>query len=65
MCCGSILPPPPPKKIHPQIHKKKSTILIQKTVDAAFPEAACRPGYRYVFTFDGERVTLAERARFT
>jgi hypothetical protein len=37
-----------------------SAMRIVSPVDAPFPEAAYRPGYRYVFVFDGARVALID-----
>jgi hypothetical protein len=39
---------------------ENNAMRVASPVNAAFPQAAYRPGYRYVFTFDGERVTLTD-----
>jgi hypothetical protein len=39
---------------------ENNTMRISSPLDTPFPEVAYRPGCRYVFTFDGERVTLTD-----
>jgi hypothetical protein len=39
---------------------ENNVMRIASPVDVTFPEVAYRPGYRYVFTFDGARVALVD-----
>jgi hypothetical protein len=39
---------------------ENNMMRVASPVNTAFPQVAYRPGYRYVFTFDGERVTLID-----
>jgi hypothetical protein len=39
---------------------ENNTMRVASPVNAAFPQVAYRPGYRYVFTFDGALVTLVD-----
>jgi hypothetical protein len=39
---------------------ENNTMRVASPVNAAFPQVAYRPGYRYIFTFDGARVMLID-----